>query len=208
LPPSISFLTRFLESDIVRDGKIGALYVFLDAISIIATLVEPSVPFWPINRLSRRGPGDMRRADFSSPGSNPRSSTARGWARRRTVRSVTDNGYCNRRGNGRRVGIATEWHRDIRDGVGHAKNACQAKSSAQRYKSSRQCWPPTHWLTASAFVHRTASAWSATDHRAILFSSNLSLEEVRELALSRSADPPKAFGEACRVELTSMRAAV
>jgi hypothetical protein len=40
------------------------------------------------------------------------------------------------------------------------------------------------------------------------FSANLSLEEIRELALSRSADPLKAFGEACRAELKSVRAAV
>ena len=31
--PSICFSTRFLESDIVRDENIAALYVFLDAIS-------------------------------------------------------------------------------------------------------------------------------------------------------------------------------
>jgi hypothetical protein len=40
------------------------------------------------------------------------------------------------------------------------------------------------------------------------FSANLSLEEIRELALSRSADPLKAFGEACRAELKSVRTAV
>jgi hypothetical protein len=40
------------------------------------------------------------------------------------------------------------------------------------------------------------------------FSANLSLEEIRELALSRSADPLQVFGEACRAELKSMRATV
>ena len=39
------------------------------------------------------------------------------------------------------------------------------------------------------------------------FSPNLSIEEMRELVRS-SADPLKSFGEACRVELKSMRAAV
>jgi len=38
------------------------------------------------------------------------------------------------------------------------------------------------------------------------FAPNLSLEEVRALARSASADPLRAFGEACRAELISMRA--
>jgi hypothetical protein len=38
------------------------------------------------------------------------------------------------------------------------------------------------------------------------FSPNLSIEEMRVL-VRRSADPLKSFGEACRVELTSMRGA-
>ncbi len=37
------------------------------------------------------------------------------------------------------------------------------------------------------------------------FSRNLTLEEVRDLAISEGADPLKAFGEACRAELKSMR---
>jgi hypothetical protein len=37
------------------------------------------------------------------------------------------------------------------------------------------------------------------------FSEPLSVEEVRRLALSWSADPLKAFGEACRAELAKLR---
>ena len=40
------------------------------------------------------------------------------------------------------------------------------------------------------------------------FSRNLTLEEMHDLALSEGADPLKSFGEACRVELKSMRARV
>jgi hypothetical protein len=40
------------------------------------------------------------------------------------------------------------------------------------------------------------------------FSRNLTLEEMRDLTLSEGADPLKAFGEACRLELKSMRARV
>jgi len=42
------------------------------------------------------------------------------------------------------------------------------------------------------------------------FATNLSVEEIRALILSRGADadPLKSFGEACRVELKSIRAAV
>jgi hypothetical protein len=40
------------------------------------------------------------------------------------------------------------------------------------------------------------------------FSSNLTLEGVRDLALSKNADPLQSFGEACRVELKSMRGRV
>ena len=40
------------------------------------------------------------------------------------------------------------------------------------------------------------------------FSRNLTLEEMRALALSEGADPLKSFGEACRVELKSIRARV
>jgi hypothetical protein len=40
------------------------------------------------------------------------------------------------------------------------------------------------------------------------FSTNLSVEEMRALVQSGSADPLKSFGEACRVELKSMRSAV
>ena len=39
------------------------------------------------------------------------------------------------------------------------------------------------------------------------FSRNLTLDEIRELAHSEHADPLRTFGEACRVELKSMRAA-
>ena len=38
------------------------------------------------------------------------------------------------------------------------------------------------------------------------FSRNLTLEEMRALTRSQDADPLKSFGEACRVELKSMRA--
>jgi hypothetical protein len=37
------------------------------------------------------------------------------------------------------------------------------------------------------------------------FSRNLTLEDMRDLAISEGADPLKSFGEACRVELKSMR---
>ena len=40
------------------------------------------------------------------------------------------------------------------------------------------------------------------------FSRNLTLEEMRDLTRSESADPLRSFGEACRVELKSMRARV
>ena len=38
------------------------------------------------------------------------------------------------------------------------------------------------------------------------FSRNLSVEEMRKLAHSTAADPLRAFGEACRIELKSIRA--
>ena len=38
------------------------------------------------------------------------------------------------------------------------------------------------------------------------FSRNLTIEDMRELAGSDAADPLRAFGEACRVELRSIRA--
>jgi hypothetical protein len=37
------------------------------------------------------------------------------------------------------------------------------------------------------------------------FSKNLTLEELRQLAHAESADPLRAFGEACRAELKSVR---
>jgi len=40
------------------------------------------------------------------------------------------------------------------------------------------------------------------------FSRNLTLDEMRQLTHSESADPMRAFGEACRVEFKKMRAAV
>ena len=40
------------------------------------------------------------------------------------------------------------------------------------------------------------------------FSANLKLEDMRALVRSGSADPLKSFGEACRVELKSMRGTV
>ncbi|MET0917769.1 MAG: hypothetical protein ABWY07_05010 [Burkholderiales bacterium] len=40
------------------------------------------------------------------------------------------------------------------------------------------------------------------------FSRNLTIEDVRKLAGSDAADPLRAFGEACRVELRSVRARV
>ena len=38
------------------------------------------------------------------------------------------------------------------------------------------------------------------------FSTNLTLDELRDWASLEDADPLKAFGEACRAELKSMRA--
>ena len=38
------------------------------------------------------------------------------------------------------------------------------------------------------------------------FSPNLSIEEMRKLVRTRTSDPLKSFGEACRVELKSIRA--
>ena len=40
------------------------------------------------------------------------------------------------------------------------------------------------------------------------FAPNLSVDDMRVLVQSASADPLKTFGEACRAELKSMRAAV
>jgi hypothetical protein len=40
------------------------------------------------------------------------------------------------------------------------------------------------------------------------FARNLTVDELRELARSSDADPMKAFGEACRIELRSIRAKV
>lgn len=40
------------------------------------------------------------------------------------------------------------------------------------------------------------------------FSGNLTVEQMRELARSEDADPLKAFGEACRAELTALRGRV
>jgi hypothetical protein len=37
------------------------------------------------------------------------------------------------------------------------------------------------------------------------FASNLTVDELRRIALSREADPMQPFGEACRAELHSMR---
>jgi hypothetical protein len=39
------------------------------------------------------------------------------------------------------------------------------------------------------------------------FSRNLSVEEIRQIALSENADPMKTFGEACRAELKAIRTA-
>jgi len=38
------------------------------------------------------------------------------------------------------------------------------------------------------------------------FAKNLTVEELRQIAHSKDADPLKAFGEACRTELKSLRA--
>jgi hypothetical protein len=38
------------------------------------------------------------------------------------------------------------------------------------------------------------------------FSPNLTVEEMRALPRNEDADPMKAFGEACRIEMSSMRA--
>jgi len=40
------------------------------------------------------------------------------------------------------------------------------------------------------------------------FARNLTVEELREMTRSASADPIKAFGEACRAELRSIRAKI
>ena len=40
------------------------------------------------------------------------------------------------------------------------------------------------------------------------FSPNLSVEELPKLVRTGTSDPLKSFGEACRLELKSMRAAV
>jgi hypothetical protein len=40
------------------------------------------------------------------------------------------------------------------------------------------------------------------------FASNLTLEQIRDLARSEDADPLKAFGETCRAELKSIREGV
>jgi hypothetical protein len=40
------------------------------------------------------------------------------------------------------------------------------------------------------------------------FSPNLSVEEMRKLVRTGTSDPLKSFGEACRVELKSIRAAI
>ena len=40
------------------------------------------------------------------------------------------------------------------------------------------------------------------------FARNLTVDEMRQLATSASADPIKAFGEACRTELKSIRARI
>ena len=39
------------------------------------------------------------------------------------------------------------------------------------------------------------------------FSRNMTLDDIRDLARSEDADPLRSFGEACRAELKSMRAA-
>jgi hypothetical protein len=40
------------------------------------------------------------------------------------------------------------------------------------------------------------------------FAPNISLEEFRAIALAREGDPLKSFGEACRMEIKAIRAAV
>ena len=60
-------------------------------------------------------------------------------------------------------------------------------------------------LTASQSVVAEAERLLAriTDQ---YFSRNLSVEEMRQLARSNDADPLRTFGEACRMELKSIRA--
>ena len=60
-------------------------------------------------------------------------------------------------------------------------------------------------LTASQLVVAEAERLLAriTDQ---YFSRNLTVEEMRQLAHSKDADPLKTFGEACRMELKSIRA--
>jgi hypothetical protein len=41
----------------------------------------------------------------------------------------------------------------------------------------------------------------------LVFSANISLEEIRALTRFLETDPLKSFGEACRAELKSIRAA-
>jgi hypothetical protein len=76
---------------------------------------------------------------------------------------------------------------------------------------------PEKMWSAYAFLNRirlSASETVLAEAEAVLkriaeqyFSPNVSIEEFRTIALSREADPLKSFGEACRTELRSMRAA-
>ena len=74
---------------------------------------------------------------------------------------------------------------------------------------------PETLLSAYALLNRirlSASAAVLADAEQIVrwiteqyFSPNLSIEEIRARIRSRSADPLKSFGEACRAELNSTR---
>ena len=78
------------------------------------------------------------------------------------------------------------------------------------WTNRRRCCPRTHCSTASGFRRLTRSSRSGkrreADRRTIFLSQPL-LEEIRAVTRSLEADPLKSFGEACRAELQSIRAA-
>jgi hypothetical protein len=77
---------------------------------------------------------------------------------------------------------------------------------------------PERLLTAYALINRVrlcASHAVLAEAERLLkrvteqyFLSNLTVDELRQLASSNDADPLKGFGDACRIELESMRARV
>jgi len=63
----------------------------------------------------------------------------------------------------------------------------------------RLCGSPAVLAEAEHLLRRIADQY---------FAANLTVEDLRELAGSAEADPLRAFGEACRAEVKSMRARV